>query len=130
MIAILLLTHLGAMAVITLVPLTWPLQLGMAVLLGWSFFRTVNLHGLRLGPQSVIEVELDKDRDISVRFAGGMTWQGGRLHASFVHPWITLLVLRFDDQQRSVTVVAAADAVEPEPFRRWRVALKFQAVTG
>ena len=34
--------------------------------------------------------------------------------------------LRLESRRWPVNLVIVADAVEPEPFRRWRVALKLQ----
>lgn len=130
LIAILLLTHFGAMTMIGIAALMWPLRLSIWVLLGWSLFRNIGLHALRHGPDTVEEIEIDKDREISVRFAGSTIWKRCRLRSSFVHPWIMLLALRFDDRKWPVNVVVAADAVEPEAFRRWRVALKLQTAAA
>jgi hypothetical protein len=47
-----------------------------------------------------------------------------------VHPWLTLMTLRLENRRWPLKLMIAADAVEPEPFRRWRVALKFQVVPG
>ena len=118
------------MILIAATPLAWLLRFGTWILLGWSLYRTVRVHARRKGPGAVEEIEIDKDREISVRFSGSAAWQGCQLRASFVHPWIMLLSLHCDDRKWPVNVVVAADAVEPEAFRRWRVALKLQAVAG
>jgi len=96
----------------------------------WSFYRSVRLHALRRAPDAPEEIEIDTERELSVRFAGSTAWRKCRLCASFMHPWIMLLSLRVDDRKWPVNVVVAADAVEPEAFRRWRVALRLQAVAG
>lgn len=128
--AILFLTHFGAMTLIAIVPLMWPLRLGVWALLGWSLYCSVRRYALRRGPNAVEEIEIDKEQELSVRLAGGTAWQNCRLRASFVHPWLILLSLRLDGRKWPVNVVVAADAVEPEAFRRWRVALKLQPVAG
>ena len=128
--AILLLAHLGAMILVAVAPLMWSLRLSVWVLLVGSLYRSVRLHALRCSPDAVEEIEIDTERELSVRLGGSTAWRNGRLVASFVHPWIMLLSLRLDDRKWPVNVVVVADAVEPEAFRRWRVALKLHAVAG
>ncbi len=128
--AILLFIHAGAMILVAIAPLMCLWRLSVWVLLGWSLYRALRQHVLHLSPEAVAEIEIDKDREISVRFAGSTSWHGCRLCASFVHPWLMLLSLRFDGGKWPVNVAVAADAVEPEAFRRWRVVLKLRTVTG
>ena len=118
------------MILVAIAPLTWPWRLCFWVLLGWSLYRSVRRHALHRGPDAVEEIEIDTESELSVRLAGSTAWRNGRLAASFVHPWVMLLSLRLDDRKWPVNVVVAADAVESEAFRRWRVALKLQAVAG
>jgi toxin CptA len=125
--AILVLTHLGAMILVAVAPVAWPLRPGVWALLVWSLYRSVRRHALRRGPDAVEEIEIDAAGELSVRLAGSATWRTGRLAASFVHPWLMLVSLRLDGRKWPVHVVAAADAVEPGVFRRWRVALRLRA---
>ena len=118
------------MVLVAIAPLMWSLRLSVWVLLGWSLYRSVRLHALRRSPDAVEEIEIDTERELSVRLAGSTAWRKCRLRHSFVHPWIMLLSLRVDDQKWPVNVVVAADAVEPEAFRRWRVALRLRTVAG
>lgn len=73
---------------------------------------------------------MDGEGVVSVRFAGSEVWRICRITSRFVHPWMTLLSLRLESRRWPVNLVIAADAVEPEPFRRWRAALKLQAVVA
>jgi len=118
------------MILVAVAPLMWSLRLSVWVLLVGSLYRSVRLHALRCSPDAVEEIEIDTERELSVRLGGSTAWRNGRLVASFVHPWIMLLSLRLDDRKWPVNVVVVADAVEPEAFRRWRVALKLHAVAG
>ena len=75
---------------------------------------------------AVHAIELDNEGMFSVRLAGSEIWQPARMTGRFVHPWFTLMTLRLESRRWPINLVIAADAVDPEPFRRWRVALKLQ----
>jgi hypothetical protein len=128
LIGIFLAVHLGAMALVFMVPIGWPLRFGLWGLLGWSLYYSLVTHAWRSGPLAITAIELDNEGVASVRFAGSETWQPVRITSRFVHPWLTLMTLRLESRRWPLSLAIAADAVEPEPFRRWRVALKLQVV--
>lgn len=119
--------HLGAMILAAVIPTGWPMCLVLWGLLGWSLYYSMITHAWRTGSLAVQAIELDNEGVASVRLAGSETWQPARITSHFVHPWLTLMSLRLESRRWPVNLVIAADAVEPEPFRRWRVALKLQA---
>jgi hypothetical protein len=118
--------HLGAMALAAVVPVGWFLRLILWGLLGWNLYYSLITHAWRSGSLAVQAIELDNEGVASIRLAGSETWQPARITSHFVHPWLTLMSLRLENRRWPVNLVIAADAVEPEPFRRWRVALKLQ----
>ena len=124
---IFLILHLGAMALVAVVPIMWLWRLGLWGLLGWSLYQSLVNHSLRTGSLAITAIELDNEGVASVRFAGSETWQPARITGRFVHPLLTLMSLWLESRRWPMNLAIAADAVEPEPFRRWRVALKFQA---
>jgi hypothetical protein len=124
----LLLVHLGGIALLIAVPVAWPVRLVLWALLGVSLYRTLRVHAWRQGPSAIEAIEMDGEGVVSVRFAGKDDWHACRIVSRFVHPWLTLLSLKIEDRRWPVNLAIAADAVEPEPFRRWRVALKLQRV--
>ncbi len=124
---IFLILHLGAMALVAVVPMIWLLRLGLWGLIGWSLYQTLANHAWRTGSLAITAIELDNEGVASVRFAGSETWQPARITGRFVHPLLTLMSLRLESRRWPMNLAIAADAVEPESFRRWRVALKFQA---
>jgi hypothetical protein len=126
LIGIFLAVHLGAMALVFMVPIGWPLRFGFWGLLGWSLYYSLVTHAWRSDPLAITAIELDNEGVASVRFAGSETWQPVRITSRFVHPWLTLMTLRLESRRWPLSLAIAADAVEPEPFRRWRVALKLQ----
>jgi hypothetical protein len=120
--------HLGGMLLVAVTPMIWPVRLGLWGVLGWSLYYCLVTHAWRSGRHAIAGIELDNEGMASVRFAGSESWQPVRITSRFVHPWLTLMTLRLESRRWPVSLAIAADAVEPEPFRRWRVALKFQAV--
>ncbi|GAB4509588.1 MAG: hypothetical protein Tsb0026_10110 [Sulfuricaulis sp.] len=127
LIGIFLAVHLGGVVLVAAVPMIWLVRLGLWGLLGWSLYYSLITHAWRSGPVAITAIELDNEGMVSVCFAGSETWRPVQVTSRFVHPWLTLISLRLESRRWPVNLVIAADAVEPEPFRRWRVALKLQA---
>ncbi|MHB1140880.1 MAG: protein YgfX [Sulfuricaulis sp.] len=127
---IFLATHLGGILLVVVTPMAWPVRLVLWGVLGWSLYYSLVTHAWRTSRLAIAAIELDNEGVASVRFAGSESWQPVRITSRFVHPWLTLMTLRLEGRRWPVNLVIAADAVEPEPFRRWRVALKFQVVPG
>ena len=123
---VLLFVHLGGMALLMAVPVFWPVRLALWALLGMSLYRSLCVHAWRQGPSAIEAIEMDGEGVVSVRFAGKDGWHACRITSRFVHPWLTLLSLKIESRRWPVSLAIAADAVEPEPFRRWRVALRFR----
>jgi hypothetical protein len=122
--------HLGGMLLVAVTSMIWLVRLGLWGVLGWSLYYSLAIHAWRSSPFAISAIELDNEGMASVRFAGSEVWQPVRITSRFVHPWLTLMTLRLENRRWPLKLVIAADAVEPEPFRRWRVALKFQVVPG
>ena len=120
--------HLGAMLLLLTVPVAWSLRMLGWLLLGASLYRSLRVHAWRLGSSAIQAIEMDGEGVVSVRFAGRDDWHPGEITSRFVHPWLTLLSLKLESRRWPVSLAIAADAVEPEPFRRWRVVLKLRAV--
>ncbi len=116
------------MVLVAVVPMAWPVRLGLWGALGWSLYYSLATHAWRSAPLAITAIELDNEGQASARFAGSEAWQPAQIASRFVHPWLTLMSLRLESRRWPVNLVIAADAVEPEPFRRWRVALKLQTV--
>ncbi len=123
---ILLAVHLGAMVLVAAIPVAWWLRVVLWAVLGWNLYHSLITHAWRSGPMGIQAIELDNEGVVSIRRAGGDSWLTARITSRLVHPWITLMSLRLESRRWPVNLVIAADAVEPEPFRRWRVALQLQ----
>ncbi|MHB8534655.1 MAG: protein YgfX [Sulfuricaulis sp.] len=118
--------HLGGILIIAVLPLSWPVRIGIWLLLGMSLYRSLRLHARRNSPKAVAALEMDSEGVVALRFAGSEVWQDARIKTWFVHPWLTLLTLRVGARKTPVSLVIAADAVEAEAFRRWRVRLNLR----
>ena len=115
---------------IALIPVIWTVRLGIGALLGWNFYRSLRVHAWRNVPSAIRAVEMDNEGLAAVRFAGDAGWRSARITTWFVHPWLTLLSLRVEGRKMPVNLAIAADAVESEPFRRWRVRLRLRIAVG
>jgi hypothetical protein len=93
-----------------------------------SLYQSSCIHAWRQGPSAIETIEMDGEGVVSVRFSGKDSWHNCQITSRFVHPWLTLLSLKIESRRWPVSLAIAADAVEPEPFRRWRVALRLQRV--
>lgn len=113
---------------LTAVSVAWPVRLALWGLLGVSLYRTLRIHAWRQGPSAIDAIEMDSEGAVSVRFAGKDDWHLCQITNWFVHPGLTLLSLKIESRRWPVSLAIAADAVEPEAFRRWRVALKLHRV--
>lgn len=91
-----------------------------------SFIQVFTVHAWRRSALAVAAMEMDSENFVAVRYIGEELWHPARITARFIHPWITVMSLRVEGRRMPVNVVIAADAIEPEPFRRWRAALKLQ----
>jgi hypothetical protein len=120
--------HMGAMVLMAVIPAAWWLRVVLWAALGWSLYHSLITHAWRSGPMGIQAIELDNEGIVSVRMAGNDAWLTARIISRLVHPWVTLLSLHLESRRWPVNLVIAADAVEPESFRRWRVALRTQAL--
>jgi hypothetical protein len=120
--------HLGAWALLVMIPITWLIRLALGLLLGWSLYRALRVHAWRKGVSAIEAIEMDDAGQVAVRLAGRDDWHICEISSRFVHPWLTLLSLKIESRRWPVSLAIAADAVEPESFRRWRVALNLRGV--
>ena len=116
------------MVIVAAVPVAWSMRLMLWAVLGWSLYHSLITHAWRTGSLGIQAIELDNEGMASVRMAGSDTWLPARITSRLVHPGITLMSLRLESRRWPVNLAIAADAVDPESFRRWRVALKLQAM--
>lgn len=116
------------MVLVAAIPVAWWFRVVLWAVLGGSLYHSLITHAWRSGPMGIQTIELDNEGVVSVRMARSDSWLPARITSRLVHPWITLISLRLESHRWPVNLAIAADAVEPEPFRRWRAALKLQVV--
>lgn len=121
--------HLGAMAIVAIVPLPWWVRVGLWAALAADLYITVRAHGLRTGG-AVAAIELDRDGSWAIRRVDETTWHNCRLVDYWVYPQVVILRLRRGGARRAIGVVVAADAVAPDPFRRLRARLRLEGAVA
>ncbi|HSD97824.1 MAG TPA: protein YgfX [Sulfuricaulis sp.] len=114
------------MLILLAAPIAWPVRLMLWMLIGASLYRSLRIYVWRQGSTAIETLEMDGEGVVSVRFAGKDAWHVCQIASRFVHPWLTLLSLNIEGRRCPVSLAIVADAVEPEAFRRWRVALKLR----
>jgi membrane-bound toxin of toxin-antitoxin system len=124
--AALALVYGGAAAIVLVVPMSWWLRFVLAAFVAFSFYRAVGRHGWRRSREAVIAFELEAEDDYCALLDRTGQWMTGRLINRWVHPLLTLLVVKVNGHRTSTSVVIPADATAAEPFRRLRVRLKWR----
>jgi len=121
--AILVMLHLGAASLLfsVTIPLTVRAILLVAVTL--SLVQVLMQHALRRGPGTIVALRLNEDGELLLQSGKRAPWRTAVIRRRFVHRRLVLLSMRVAGQRLPKTLVLAADAVEPDVFRRLRAAL-------
>lgn len=110
---------------VLLLPLAWPLQLTLLMIvaasLAYHWLRDVSQ---RL-PASVNGLHLATDGTFSVRLRQGDWVSAEVLGTSFVKPWLTVLNLKLEGRRFMLPVVLLPDALNHDDFRRLRAWLRW-----
>ncbi|HEY8554840.1 MAG TPA: protein YgfX [Burkholderiales bacterium] len=115
----------GAFLICTVLPLALGWRLSLALLVAAAFWRALYRHAWRRGPRAVTAFKIGADDACAIRRGAG-DWEPARLVEQWVHPWLTVLVVRPARSRVAAGVLVPADAVSPEAFRRLRVRLRLQ----
>ena len=118
--------HAGGVVVTAVVPMPWVIRILIWLALGLSFIQIITIHAWRWSTSAVAVIEMDSESYVALRYVGEELWHPALITSRFIHPWLTVMSLRVEGRRWPVKLVIAVDAVEPEPFRRWRAALKLQ----
>jgi len=124
--SLLLLMHLGGALLVSLLPLVGILKgllwaaLAASIAIGWR------LHVSRASPQAITALECDHEGICSVRRGPTGPWRLCTRFQAVVTPWLAIFLFRWEGRRWPAGLVLAADAVEPEPFRRLRARLRLQ----
>lgn len=121
---ILLAVHGGALAIALAMPLSLWIRLILVVTVFGSLYRGLTRHALRQSRGAVVGLRIDgADDRCALRRREAAAWEEGRLVDCWVHPWLTLAVVR-GAHRLPERVVIPADALPAEMFRRLRVRLR------
>lgn len=104
-------------------PLLIAARVALAILIIASLCFVLAYHALRRASSSVVALSIDEEGGCEVRRRSARGAENGQLVDCWVHPLLTLLVLRGEGRRWRVNVVVPADAVGKEAFRRLRVRL-------
>lgn len=124
--SLLFLMHLGGALLVFLLPLAGLLKgllwvaLVVSVVMGWR------LHISRTSPHAITALKFDHEGTCSVRRGLAGPWHLCPRFQAVVTPWLAIFLFRWEGRCWPVGLVIAADAVEPEPFRRLRARLRLQ----
>ena len=128
--------HLGAFAIVWLVPLAVYLRVSIAIVvvisLGYTLVQHARLVRLAnrlpawLQPRVIDAVEWDAAGNWLIRYAASTQWHPYTLREHWLHPWLVILRLRPETGRGSASVLIAADAVAADGFRRLRARLRLQ----
>lgn len=121
--------HAGAVAIASLLPIVATLRLALIGAVALSLYRGLRLHALRRPRAAVVALTLADDDDCALRRRDAGEQEDGRLIDRWVHPWLSILVIRTHGRRWPTSVVIAADAMPAEAFRRLRVRLLQQRAT-
>jgi hypothetical protein len=80
-------------------------------------------YGWRRAARAISAFELDHEGIPSIRRVRDPAWHECVIRRAVVHPWIALVWLQVKGRRWPATLLLAADAVEPEAFRRLRARL-------
>lgn len=84
-------------------------------------------HGLR---SSIVGLEVSEDCRVEILDRGGALHPAELLPSSVVMPWLTLLNLRQAGRRWPRSLVIVPDRVDPDPYRRLRVMLRWRCGNG
>lgn len=123
LVAIFAALHAGAVAILFLVELpVWFQLLAVGITLT-SLYWVLTLYVLRRDRRAIDQLRVTANTDVQLRVLGNRTWRNASLLSRFIHPRLVLLRVRYAKRRMATTVVIAADAVDPDAFRRLRAVL-------
>lgn len=121
--AVLLLSHVGALWLLMIMPLPWWLATVLTGALAYSLLRGLFLHALRNGRQAIVELVWDTQGRWTLRSAEGQNVPARLSAGSYVSPYLVLLNFVTGCWWQRRTLVLLPDALDAGSFRRLRVRL-------
>lgn len=119
--------HIGALAIVLLMPLKgWIIGL-LAFLVVLSLAHATYFHVHRNRPDAIVMLKTTAG-GLEIGTRGGVWSKVAILGSTFVSPWLAVLHLRQDGRKRPLYVLLLPDMLTLEEFRRFRVWLRWADV--
>ena len=122
--AVMLLTHLSALAILFWIDIVIWAKLVLAILVVVSMADVFRRVVLRRAGHAVTAIELDSDNNMKLIYRSGRQARVSRLHSKFISPVVSLFTVEVEHKIIPQSLVIAFDAVDKEQFRQLRVKLK------
>lgn len=120
---LLLLLHAGAIAIIFMLDIVWPIKLLLIILLSGYASWTVAKHALRTLPTSIIQCWLAETGDWHLQTKAGRIYSGQLQGDSLITPYLTVLNFKVVNSRKKLAITITSDAIDIQAFRRLRVYL-------
>jgi hypothetical protein len=111
----------GVLLFLTDLPI-W-LSCALTAMLCMSVYRVLGLHAFRHRHTAIETLRLTPEGALLLKLVGSDAWVTAHVRSRFIHPALMLLQLGVEEGRWPRSLVVAADAVEPDAFRRFRAAL-------
>lgn len=117
--------HLGAGALVALLPAPDWSKVVLLVVVAWSLMRCLQTHALVRAPGAVVSIALKNDGGVIAHTRDGAWLECELMPSSFVSCRLTVLNLRPRGIRRERHVVLCSGNVDTADFRRLRVRLRW-----
>jgi len=118
-------THLSALGLIFLLPISLWLQTPMVALVILSLLHNRNTHLLRSNASAITAVEWDGEDEWLLFCANGAKRRARLLGSSYVQPWMMVLnFISLGKGPKKVSLILTPDALDAAMQRRLRVRLR------
>ena len=118
-------SHLGALAIGTVLAVSTPWLIPLCLLVASSWIWTTWHHALLKSRCSFVALELTDERACALQLRTGEWMQGEIRATSYVLPWLIILHVAVEGRMVDRRVCLFADSVTPESHRRLRVRLRW-----
>jgi toxin CptA len=117
--------HLGAAALLWIVPLALPAQALLTLALAASLAYLLARDALLRAPRSIVALEI-RDEAVSLQVRNGEWMEGEVLGSSYVSPLLTVVNFRPRERWRVRHLILVPDNAHPDDFRRLRIWLRWK----
>lgn len=127
-VSLLVVGHIGAMALLAPLVLPIELKITMAVMLLASLIITLQRQAGAPRAGNIATLVWKADGDWVIETVGGKICEAQLQPSSYLHLWLVVLNFRLDESRRTRSVIFFPDALDTEVFRKLRVRLGVDGV--